>query len=322
MMSSSWDKFLLLVVAVAVIGLSGLFVAKSLGFADNFQLKPSTPDDSIPETEKRQAEIAQRFVDQELLWKTPGVGANGTDVPLLVSIPIIESDGKLINILDPEAPQLRPPVTNVWLYTNNLDYLNGGVLRQDPDGDGFNSLEEWNAKTDPQDSDSHPPYAEKLSMVERKAKVYALKFSAQPDSERFQIQRLATPAWPQRDSFLMRVGETSEDDQFRIDSFEEKSAERNGIRVDASVVNITYLPKNEKVQLVKSVDTPIPTYYAQLSFALDSSALQDPIKEGDSFNLLKDPETKYRVIEVKENSTVITYQTGSEPEQTVEINKK
>ena len=45
------------------------------------------------------------------------------------------------------------------------------------------------------------------------------------------------------------------------------------------------------------------------------------VKEGEAFNLLKDPDTKYRVKEVKENSVIITYQTGEEPENTIEIEK-
>lgn len=321
-MSNSWDKFLLLVVALAVIGLSGLFVAKALGFAENFEMQPATPDDTIPTTEAQQAVIAQKFVDQQITWTTPKIGAGNSDVPLLVSIPIVEKNGELINMINPNDPPIRPPVSNAWLIANNLDFLNGGVLQQDPDADGFDNIAEWDAKTDPQDPASHPPYADKLVMVERKAKVYALKFSARPDQERFQVQRLATPAWPQRDSFYLRVGDVSEDKQFRLDSFEERQAQRNGINVDASVLNITYLPKEEKVQLIRNIDTAIPTYYAQLQFLLEPGALADPIKEGDSFNLLRDPETKYRVIEVKEDSTIISYQTGSEPEQTVEIKKK
>jgi len=320
-MSKSWDKILLLVVALIVVGLSGLFVMKGLAFADGFVMQPAAPDNTIEETDEPQARMAKQFVDQQLVWATPGIGAGGTEVPLLVSIPIIEAKGELINILNPEAPVLRPPVTNVWLYTNNLDYLNGGVLRQDPDGDGFDSLAEWNAKTDPQDSASHPPYAEKLVMISRQAQIYMLKFSARPDSERFQIQRLPTGKWPQRDSFYMRLGDTSEDQQFRVDSFDEKRARSNiGIEVDASVLNVTYLPTEKKVQLIRNINTEIPTYFTQLEFLLDPGN-QFYVKEGDSFNLLKDPETKYRVIEVKENSTVISYQTGSEPEQTVEINQ-
>lgn len=163
-------------------------------------------------------------------------------------------------------------------------------------------------------------------MLSRQQTEYTLKFSARPDSERFQIMRLPTAKWPQRANFYLRIGETSEDGQFRLDAFEEKQAKNNvGIDVDASVLTITYLPKNEQVQLVRNVDQVIPTYYAELAFPLDSSTLQGNdrfVKEGDAFNIVIDPETKYRVTKVGENSTTVTYQTGTGPEETVEIPKK
>jgi hypothetical protein len=46
------------------------------------------------------------------------------------------------------------------------------------------------------------------------------------------------------------------------------------------------------------------------------------VKEGDAFNIVIDPETKYRVVKVNENSVIINYQKGDSPEQTIEINKK
>ena len=118
------------------------------------------------------------------------------------------------------------------------------------------------------------------------------------------------------------MGETSEDEQFRLDSFEVKEAQSGaGIKVDATVLTITYLPKNETHQIIRNIEYTIPTYFTQLEFMLDAG---NPfyVKEGETFNLVLDPDTKYRVVKVEEDSTTITYQTGSEPEQTVEIKKK
>ncbi|MEX2579594.1 MAG: Amuc_1099 family pilus-like system protein [Verrucomicrobiales bacterium] len=319
-MSKNWDKILLLAVAVVVIALSGLYVAKALGFAEGFVLEPATPDNELPPTDERRAKLAKQFVDQKTVWTTPRKGEAEKDVRLFVSIPIVESDGVLIDMLDPNAPLLRPPVTNAWLLNNDLDFLNAGVLRQDPDGDGFSSLAEWEAKTDPGDPDSHPPYAEKLVMISRQQQIYKLKFSATPDANTFQIQRLPTSRWPRSDSFLMGIGEPSEDEQFRVESFEEKTAERGGIKVDASVVTITYLPQDIQVDLIKNIETEIPTYFAELEFLLDPGN-RFHVKEGDTFKLDQDPETTYRVVKVEEDSTTITYRKGSEPEQTVEIRR-
>jgi len=62
-----------------------------------------------------------------------------------------------------------------------------------------------------------------------------------------------------------------------------------------------------------------------LAFPLDPATLSGNdryVKEGDAFNIVIDPETKYRVVKVNENSVIINYQKGDSPEQTIEINKK
>lgn len=323
MNAQPWDKFLLVVVALIVIGLSGLFAMKATGFSERFQLRSTVPNNEIAETEANVAKIATGYVQRQLVWKTVGKGSGESKkpVPLFVSIPIVEAKGILYDMLDTTTAPLRPPVSNTWLITNNLDFLTAGVLSQDPDGDGYDSLEEWNAKTGPRDPDSHPPYADKLLFVSREQQEYVLKFSARPDKERFQIMSVPTRKWPNRENFYLRVGETSDDGQFRLDSFEEKMARNQfGIEVDATVLSITYLPKDEKYELVKDNEEIIPTYFAQIQFKLDPS-FKEYVKEGDAFNLTIDPETKYRVMKVNEDSAVITYQTGDATEQTVEIKK-
>jgi len=322
MSSKAWDKLLLLVVGLVVIGLSAVFANLAMGFSERFGMGSSSAKNDLPETSEAIAGIAKSFVEKEQLWTTPSKGDAAKPVPLFVSIPIVEANGILIDMLDPNAPPLRAPVTNAWLLSNKLDFLNSGVLSMDPDGDGFTTLAEWEAKTDPVDPKSRPPYVEKLIFVSRQQQDYILRFSARPDAERSQIMRMPTPKWPQRDNFYLRIGETSKDQQFRVEGFEEKKKVNNvGIEADASEVKITYLPKNEVHILVRNTDTVIPTYFAEMKFELDAQ-FHEFVKEGDAFNLAMDPETKYRVMKVNENSVVISYQSGSEPEQTVEITKK
>jgi hypothetical protein len=262
------------------------------------------------------------LVEKNQSWLNSNKGVSGTEVPLFVSIPLVEKDGAVINMIDPNSPPVRPPVPNAWLMAHNLDFLNAGVLSQDPDSDGFTSLAEFEAKTDPTDSKSHPPYASKLIFASRQQELYILRFAAKPDPERFQVNRMPSAKWPKGENMYVRVGEVSKDGQFRVDAFEEKRERNNlGIEADASVVKITYLPKNEPYELKRGVDTQIPTYFAEMKFELDPQ-FQQYVKEGDTFNLVTDPDTKYRVVKVNEASVVVTYQTGAEPEQTIEIPKK
>ncbi|MBP6601406.1 MAG: hypothetical protein KA250_06370 [Verrucomicrobiales bacterium] len=323
MSNKAWDKFILTVVALVVLGVSALFSIKALGYGERFILVPATPNNELTPTQEPRARGAASYVEKTQNWTTTtvGEGAQAKPVPLFVSTPIVELSGTLIDMTK-EVPQLRPPVSNAWLMANNLDFLNSGVLSQDPDGDGFTSQAEWDAKTSPIDPKSHPPYAEKLIFVSRQQQDYTLKFTARPDSERFQILRVPSPKWPQRENFLMKVGEVSKDEQFRLDSFEEKKARNaSGIEVDATTLKVTYLPLQVTADLVKGIDTPIPTYFAEMQFQLDPQ-FKEYVKEGDTFNLTADPDTRYRVTKVNPDSVVITFQTGTEPEQTVEIPKK
>lgn len=322
MKGKAWDKILLLLAGLATIAVSVVLSLKAQAFSQRFDLTPGKANDELPETQKSRADIAKSLVEKEQKWVNSDKGVSGTAVPLFVSIPLVEKEGTVINMIDPNSAPLRPPVPNSWLMEHNLDFLNAGVLGQDPDSDGFSSGAEFEAKTNPKDSQSHPPYASKLIFASRQQELYILKFAAKPDPERFQINRLPTAKWPQGRNMYIRVGETSEDGQFRVDSYEEKRARNNlGIEADASELKITFIPKNEPYSLVRGVDTQIPTYYAEMKFELDPQ-FQQYVKEGDTFNLVTDPDTKYRVVKVNENSVVITYQTGAEPEQTVEIPKK
>lgn len=322
MSGKAWDKLILLVAGLAVIGVSALFSMRALGFAENFVLNEGAPKNDLPETEEPRVNIARSFVEKTQAWTNPKKGEPEKALPLFVSVPIVEAGGKLYDMGDPNEESLRPPVTNAWLMAHNLDYLNSGVLSQDSDRDGFDNLAEWEAKTNPVDAKSHPPYAEKLIFASRQQEVYTLRFAAKPDDERFQINRLPSRKWPQGKNFYLRIGEAADDGQFRVDGYEEKRAPNNaGIEVDASVVKITYLPKNEAHELTRNVDTAIPTYFAEMKFELDP-AFQQYVKEGDAFNLTIDPETRYRVVKVEADSVEITYQTGAEPEQTIQIPKK
>lgn len=322
MSGKAWDKVVLLLVGLLVAAVSVLFSLRALGFSENFSLAEANPVNDLPETQENIAGIAQSYVEKKQEWANSNKGVNGTEVPLFISVPLVEKDGMVINMLDPNAAPLRPPVENSWLLKYNLDFLNAGVLSQDPDGDGFTSLVEWESKTDPIDEASHPPYANKLIFASRQQEVYILRFAAKPDPERFQVNRLPSAKWRRGENFYIRIGEVSKDEQFRLDGYEEKRARNKvGIEVDASVLKITYLPKNEPHELIRNVDTQIPTYYAEMQFSLDSSFKQY-VKEGETFSLTIDPDTKYRVTKVNENSVIITYQTGTDPEQTVEIPKK
>ncbi|MCB1092985.1 MAG: hypothetical protein KDL87_15715, partial [Verrucomicrobiae bacterium] len=260
-----WDRAALAVVGLIGIIIAALFVLKSQSYSEVFQIDPAAPQNELPVPEVAKVESAQSFLDQEVKWVLPMKGTDAPKpLPLFVSIPIVEVGKQLIDMNDPKAPMVRPPASNQWLLENGLDFLDGTVMTQDPDGDEFSNEEEWNAKTNPKDTASHPPYAEKLVLLSRKQQSYLLQFVAMPDDQRFQIVRLPSAAYPGRQNFMLQAGQVSEDNMFRVESVERKQGKNNlGITVDASELTITYLPTGETKKLTRGLEEAIPTYYAE-----------------------------------------------------------
>ncbi len=321
MKGSPWDKILLIGSAVAVFGVSGWFCKKALDFKDLFLTQSVQPNNEMPPTSIDQTEAATGFVMRATIWDPTSKGSSPKPLPLFVSIPIVEIDGSLIDMSDKEAKAIRPPVSNDWLLNNKLDFLNKNVLNLDPDRDGFSNLEEWTGQTDPQKADSHPPYAGKLVMKKRQSQVYRAVFAARPDDTKFQIKRVPTSRWPQPENFYLAIGDSSNDGQIRLDSFEEKKATNAiGISIDASVLSVTFLPMGTKHNLTRNVAEDIPTYFGELEFSLEPGKTFF-VKEGDTFPLAIDPGTKYRLVKVEENVATVSYELPSGEIKTVEVNR-
>ena len=222
-LNKNWDKAALMVAGLIAIILSVLFVLKARAYPENFELDVVEPDNTLEEPQVAKVQQARGFLDNENKWDLPIRGKEAPKpLPLFVSIPIVETSGSLIDMNDPNARQVRPPASNKWLLDNKLDYLDSAVMQQDIDGDEFSNEEEWDAKSNPRDPASHPPYTDKLHLLSRKQQSYILLFQTMPDDQRFQIRRVPSSAWPQPENFMMRAGETSSDNQFRVESVERK----------------------------------------------------------------------------------------------------
>lgn len=318
-LNKNWDRAILTAVGLAGIALAVVFGLKARSYPALFEIEPAQPNDELPVPEGPKVDGAQAFLDQEAKWVLPIKGTEAPKpLPLFVSIPIVEVAGELIDMNDPKARQVRPPASNQWLLENGLDFLDGGVMGQDPDGDEFTNEEEWTAKTNPKDSGSHPPYTDKLFLLSRKQQSYTLKFMTMPDEQRFQIQRLPSAAYPGNQNFMLRIGESSSDNMFRVESVEKKQGQNNlGITVDQSELTVTYIPTGESVKLIRGVEQPIPTYYGEFEFVIGGGS-KFFVKKGDPFVLPVDPDTKYKLVDIQEQEAEISF----EPEPGKEVKLK
>src|SRR3984893_10736853 len=77
-----------------------------------------------------------------------------------------------------QTTEVHPPVPNEWLEQFGLTITDADVLEQDPDGDSFNSLDEWEGHTSPIDGNSHPEYYTKLKLKSASQERFPLVFSS------------------------------------------------------------------------------------------------------------------------------------------------
>lgn len=317
--SSNWEKAVLLLVSLIVILLGVLFVKNSLAFKDSFVFADVNPDHTLPETEIDRVNLGKAVVDEVAPWASPvRGGAAAKVVPLFVSVPIVEVEGKVIDMADPSAQQIRPPVSNQWLLDNGLEYVRSTVLTEDQDRDSFSNIEEWNAKTSPVDAAAHPPYGLKLVMVARRQQSYVVEFVGAPDGNSYQVNRKQSSSY-KRDVFINGLGETTDDGKLKLEKYEPLEAmSAAGIRVDASKLTVTYLETGATYEMVRGVDLTIPTYFLELAYKLEPLD-KKYYKIGEEIVLPNDPDTKYKVVDIEENSATISYVDPSGSEIKLEI---
>lgn len=85
-----------------------------------------------------------------------------TGIPLFVSSSAPE---KPIDLLEKGGAPVHPPIPNIWWIEHRIDPGFGDSPTRDPDQDGFSNLEEYTAKTDPNDAKSVPSLIAKLMFV-------------------------------------------------------------------------------------------------------------------------------------------------------------
>lgn len=145
-------------------------------------------------------------VDNELINPATGRGDDTTAVPGAELLPQVissmgsrkelkqaERDGRPLDLctgialfarrdskdpVDPfkDAP-IHPPIDNRWFLDHRVPIGYKDSPQRDPDGDGFSNIEEYEAKTLPNDPRSHPPLIAKLTYVGQEAKEWLLMFT-------------------------------------------------------------------------------------------------------------------------------------------------
>jgi hypothetical protein len=196
--------------------------------------------------------------------------------------------------------QLHPPVPNEWLEESGLPITEGDVLEQDPDGDGFSNLDEWEAHTNPIDKNSHADYITKLKMISLAQEPFRFIFSSWVGD----TYAINTIDHRQPTQFL-RIGETIRGTLFKLVKFKEKNEKsKYGTDVDVSELALENTENKDQLTLTKGKTTTSPESVANFLYTWGGDQ-RFSAKKGQEFSLKPQTEIKYKLIDVQPSKAIL-----------------
>jgi len=317
-LQSNYEKAVLAVIALICLTVGTMHILRALSYSEEFIIEPAKKNNQVPDPPTPTIQTAITIVKNEkkdVVWTdslmqfaNDSGGSVTQRIPLFDSTPIILLGGDLVNLGDPNAKQMRPPVSNNWLLSKGLNILSANVLNEDADKDGFTNLEEWGDSTDPKwqgltdplDPKSHPSYLNKLSYVKRNKASFFLRYATH-NPPNFQINYRPGHI-PNMQSLQAQQG-TEFLGRYTITKHEVKEGMDGIIKRDMSELTVHDKSTGKDFILVRQQDLNWPDYYADFVFTLDNSKLR--VKEGDSFELSLEPGRQYKLTATSDTDATI-----------------
>jgi len=303
-LSKKYDRIFLLIACIAALVFSVLMIINSNAFKNRFaQPRPDHGEDRGDPGTKSVNEVSTALGEQNI-WNPTTMGPKL--IPLFVSVPLVEKNGKMID-LSTDDELLRAPIPNTWLLDNGVHFLRADCHELDPDKDGFTNIQEWKGKTDPQDPAAHPPLTDKLVMVEKVEIPYTLVFNGAIEPQ-FQVQRVE----PDRRSWFVERGGSFEEGRFTVVDYTKKEVDDENLgKRDASELLVKDNLWDENIVLVKREKKNLPTQFAIFEYRrLGRDEFQ--VKKGDVFRLPNDDTSSYKLTSVTEEGAEIVKVGGAE----------
>ncbi len=289
-----YDQFLVLVAALFLL-LCAIFIWRQTSqFAENFSAVRSAPPPKkagpLPNATELQ-EAAQQL-HQPAQWTFGGrsglfvpekhfIGANGLPATL-------------------QNTEVHPPVPNEWLEQFALPIADADVLTQDPDGDGFTNLDEWQFHTNPTDKNSRPDYLTKLKMKSFARQPFRMVLSSWVgDTYGINTIDLREPTQ------FLKIGDTIRGTRFKLINFKEKyQPNKYGTEVDVSELTLEQEETKEQLTLVKEKMAISPESVANFIYFWGGER-EFPVRKDQEFSLAPHEEIKYKLVDVQPDSAVI-----------------
>ena len=208
-----------------------------------------------------------------------------------------------------QTTEVHPPVPNEWLEQFGLPIADADVLEQDPDGDGFTNLEEWQGHTNPTDRNSHPEYYTKLKLISTSEEPFRLIFSSWM-GDTYQIN---TIDFNQPTQFL-KVGDTIKGTRFEIAKFVKKyEPNKYGTNVDVSELTLEQEETKQQLTLVKEKVAISPESVATFVYTWGGRR-EFQVRKDQEFSLKPQEQIKYKLIDIgPAKAVIVNSQRADEP---------
>ena len=281
-------------------------------FSENFVAAQAAPAPKKPAPPGKAADVdnALQHLQQPPQWTFSG--RSGLFVP---EKHFIGANGQPATL---QNTQVHAPVPNEWLEQFNLPIADADVLTQDPDGDGFNNLDEWQGHTNPTDKASHPPYITKLKLKTFTQEPFRLKFSSwNPDAGTFEINAIDLKEPTQ----YLKIGDLIAGTHFKLVKFTEKHVPNaaTGGDTDVSELLIEHTDNHAQLTLVIQQVATSPESIATFSYSWPATSPPEEIKvrKDQEFSLKPQEDIKYKLIDVQPTKAVIV--NNEKPNEPIEI---
>lgn len=176
-MKDSYEKVLLVVAAIAAIALAvfGFLKTKAVeGFSEASENPRSSPpiQGEVLVNESAASLAKPPRLEPVVVGQVREV-ENFTGVDLFVR----RGEETPLDLLAPETKPVHPPIPNRWWTKNGIDPGFADSPQRDHDEDGFSNIEEYDAKTNPADSNSFPSLFAKIKVAGVDKEQWYLRFS-------------------------------------------------------------------------------------------------------------------------------------------------
>lgn len=211
-----------------------------------------------------------------------------------------------------QTTQVHPPVPNDWFEQYGLAIEDADALDGDPDGDGFNNLDEWKGTTDPTNKESHPDYLTKLRLVSVNEEPFHYMFSSRV-GKTFAINAIDQSEPTQ----FLKIGDVIRGTEFKLVNFTEKHGRNQyGTTTDVSELVLEHQQSKTQVALVKEQVATSPQSVATFVYTW-GGRYEFEVRKDQEFSLKPLEGIKYKLVDVQPNKAVIVNR--EKPNEPIEI---